>query len=229
MPILVRDGGQWRTVTDPQVRDGGAWKQVQSAHVRDAGSWKQVYTRTAPPGPTPPPSPTPQAFDTGDTFRVTGKQVYWNSGSQDNQSSTSPLFIQGTWNGDVNNRRFTLVFFNDAAIRSFLAGATISQIWFHTTREGGTHGAPTANIRIGTTSAGSPIPSWRGTGVTARGNASVARGAPIAVPLTNATGTAFQNGTARSIAVGWEDTGLGISEYGRYVQAGSYIRFVGTK
>ena len=227
MPILVRDGGQWRTVTDPQVRDGGAWKQVQSAHVRDAGSWKQVYNRTSP-TPPPPPPPGPSSFD--ESFPVLStSQIYWNSGSQDNQSSSSGLFIQGTWDGNVNNRRFTLVFFNDAAIRSFLAGASISEIWFHTTREGGTHGAPTANIRIGTTSAGSPLGSWTGTGVTARGSASVARGAGVAVPLTNATGTAFQNGSARSIAVGWNETGLALSEYGRYVRSGSFIRFVGTK
>ena len=224
MPIFVRDGGQWRTVTDPQVYNGGQWRQVQNAHVRDGGVWKQVYTRTVDPGPTPPP-PQPTSFN--QTFAVTSKQVYWNSGNQDNQSSTSPLFIQGTFDGTSGSQRRTLVFFNDAAIRDFLAGASISEIYFGTTREGGTHGAPTATIRIGTTSAGSVIGSWTGTGITARGSASVNRGAFVEVPLINSTGTDFQSGAARSIAV--STTSNSINEYGRYVQSGSYIRFVGTK
>lgn len=179
------------------------------------------------PPPPPPVPPAPEPFN--QSFAVTGKQVYFNSGNQDNQSSTSPLFIQGTFDGTTGNRRFTLVFFNDSAIRSFLAGATITGVYFGTTRQGGSHGTPTATIRVGTTAASSPLGLWTGTGVTARGSASVGRGNFVEVPLTNATGTAFRDGSARSIALGSNTMSLALSEYGRYVSSGSYIRFVGTK
>lgn len=228
MPISAYDNGQWRTVVDPQVYDNGAWRQVQTGHVYDNGAWRQVFTRAEDPEPTPPPpEPSPTSFD--EKFFVDTKQVHWNSGSQDNQSSTSPLFIQGSFDGTSTNRRFTLVFFDDAAIRNFLSGASISEIYFGTTREGGTHGQATANISIGTTFAGSPLSSWTGTGVTARGSASVGRGSFVEVGLANATGSDFQSGAAKSIAVGSENTGLALSEYGRYEASGSYIRFVGTK
>jgi hypothetical protein len=228
MPILVNVGGTWQTVTDPQVYSGGQWRQVQEANVRDDGTWKQVYTRAVappPPPPPPPPGPSPTAFNK--SFAVTSKQVYWNSGNQDNQSATSPLFIQGTYDGTSGNIRRTLVFFDDAAIRSFLSGASISEIYFGTTRENTTHGTTSATIRIGTTSAGSVIGSWTGTGITARGSASVSRGQSFEVGLVNSTGTDFQNGTARSIAISTTSTSLG--EYGRYISSGSYIRFVGSK
>ena len=227
MPIFVYDGGQWRTVNDPSVYVNGQWRQVQNGYARDGGVWREVFTRAVAPGPTPPPPPPPQPTAFNQTFAVTGKQVYWNSGNQDNQSSTSPLFIQGTFDGTAASQRRTLVYFDDAAIRNFLSGASISEIWFGTTREGGTHGAPTATIRIGTTIASSALGSWTGTGITARGSASVNRGQSVEVPLVNATGTAFQTGEARSIAV--STTSNSINEYGRYVASGSYIRFVGTK
>lgn len=230
MPISVYDNGQWRTVVDPHVYDNGAWRQVQTGHAYDNGQWRLVFSRAVDPGPTPPPPPpppppSPTAFN--QTFAVTSKQVYWNSGSQDNQSSTSPLFIQGTFDGTSGSQRRTLVFFDDAAIRNFLSGASISEIYFGTTREGGTHGSPTATIRIGTTSAGSALGGWTGTGLTARGSASVGRGSSVEVPLANATGTDFQSGAARSIGV--STTSNSLNEYGRYVSSGSYIRFVGTK
>lgn len=228
MPIFVRDGGQWRTVTDPQVYNGGQWRQVQNAHVRDGGVWKQVYTRTVDPGPTPPPPP-PQPESFVATFDAESKQVYWQSGNQDNQSSTSPLFIQGTFDGTDTSQRRTLVFFNDAAIRNALSGATINEIYFGVTREGGTHGSPTATIRLGATNAASAIPSWTGTGLISgvSGSASVARGASVEVPMTNATGAAFRDGVARSIAV--TTTSRSLSEYGRYFLQGAFIRFHGTR
>ena len=226
MPISVYENGAWRTVTDPQVYSNGQWRQVQEGSVYDAGAWKQVYTRAvAPPPPPPPPPPGPTAFN--QSFAVTSKQVYWESGNQDNQSSTSPLFIQGTFDLTPGNRRRTLVFFDDAAIRSFLSGASISEIWFGTTRQNTSHGSPTATIRIGTTSAGSAIGLFTGTNITPRGFASVGRGQPVEVPLVNSTGTDFQNGMARSIAV--STTSEALSEYGRYISSGSYIRFVGSK
>ena len=227
MPISVYENGAWRTVTDPQVYSGGQWRQVQEGSAYENGAWRQVFTRAVapPPPPPPPPGPSPQAFN--ERFPVESKQVYWNSGNQDNQSSTSPLFIQGTFDGTSGNIRRTLVFFNDSAIRSFLSGASISEIWFETTRQGTAHGTPTATIRVGTTSAGSVIGSWTGTGLTARGSAPVGRGNRIEVPLVNATGTAFQDGSARSIAI--STTSLSLGEYGRYEQNNSFIRFVGTK
>ncbi len=231
MPISVYENGAWRTVTDPQVYSGGQWRQVQEGSVYDAGAWKQVYTRAVappPPPPPPPPGPSPQAFNR--TFPVDTKQVYWNSGNKDNQTATSPLFIQGTWDSNAGNRRFTLVFFDIGSIRNFLSGASISEIYFGTTRSSLSHGTSSTTIRVGTTSADSAIGSWTGTGVTDRGSLSgISLGQSFEVGLDNATGTAFQNGTAGSIAIGKEGMSNSLGEYGRYNSSGSYIRFVGTK
>ena len=48
MPVQIRDGGEWKTVSHIYVRDQGNWKLVSDAWVRHGGEWKSFITIPVP-------------------------------------------------------------------------------------------------------------------------------------------------------------------------------------
>ncbi len=43
MPLEVKSGAIWRTITAPEVKSGGIWRPIQTIEVKSGGIWREVF------------------------------------------------------------------------------------------------------------------------------------------------------------------------------------------
>lgn len=123
--------GAWQMIQNLYRGENGAWVK-RHAYVGLNNAWVKI---------------TEETYVT--EYAITNKQTYWSSGSQDNQTSTLPHLIQGSYDNTLGNRRGTLCWFNDAQIRADLAGAEIDYVEVYMKRISDIHGQTTAEVHIG--------------------------------------------------------------------------------
>lgn len=44
MATHIKDGGQWKEVSNIHIKDGNTWKESASSYVKDSGVWKEFHT-----------------------------------------------------------------------------------------------------------------------------------------------------------------------------------------
>lgn len=132
------------------------------------------------------------------TFSATWSRSYRSAGPP--HSNTDALY-HGYADGFNGNAR-TLIGFNDSAIRRYLKGAEILDIYFrvyveHTWWNSG------GRFRYGYCTRSNQPSSWRSSMVSMRGTSpNVTRGQTVNIGLTNSVGRAFRSGKARGICLG---------------------------
>jgi len=48
MPLQVKDGGNWRNITQVHVKDGGIWRNIKEAWIKEAGTWRKIFNSVSP-------------------------------------------------------------------------------------------------------------------------------------------------------------------------------------
>lgn len=202
------DGGKQIDVTTAKRYDGS--KQVNATIGKrwNGSEWVDLFA-----------APSQQQVK---TYTLRMSQMYWNGGSQDNQSSTSNCLIHGTYDNTISRARRSLLWF-DSQLQSDIAGATIEKIELYLYRESGTHGSGGAgNVYIKTHNYSSKPSSWTGSdsGVADSGTPTLKRGAGAWLTLNNSVGEKLRDGQIQGIALD-ADSSTSITDYIRFVRTGT--------
>ncbi len=153
------------------------------------GPWAYAYARTAS-------KPKPKRYSK--TFSATWSQAYRSNG----HTHTGGNYLFHGYGDSFNGNGRSLIGFNDSAIRRYLKGAKILDVYFvvyiHRTwwNSGG-------RFRYGYHTRSNQPSTWQSGLVSMRGTSgTVKAGQSVKIGMTNSVGEAFKDGKARGIAIG---------------------------
>lgn len=222
MAIKRYSGSTFADVASRKRFDGTNWVDLTIGKRWNGSSWVDLWSEDS-----------SGSGDTGDTetktytktYNLSSAQIYWGSGSQDNQSSSVIDLIVGSHGGTKATTRRTLMFFPLSTIKSDLAGATISKVELYLHRRNTTHGNASSSLyaKYGTYS--SAPTTWTGadSGAADSGTPTFTRGHAKWITLNNAIGNGLRDGTVKCLALD-ADTNYNMAAYGRYVRSETKLR-----
>ena len=161
-------------------------------------------------GSSPPP---PTQYTT--TYQCNGSQCFDTNGN--NRAPYNSGYAYQGYYSSTNGNQFSILNFPYSTIQSDLSGATITKVevylhnhsWYY--NSGGT-----AIIGYGTATAGSGSYNYSNVSPDWTASSNWALGATQWVTVANGIGTAFQNGTAKAIALGKAPSSSDLTYYGSF-------------
>jgi hypothetical protein len=224
MSIKKYSGTAFSEVSARKRFSGGSWNDLTLGKRFNGSAWIDLWnTSTISEPETETPAPTVTTYTK--TYQLSSAQIYWSSGSQDNQSSSVTDLIVGSYGGNSSTNRRTLLFFPLSAIQSDLSGATVSKVELYLHRRNTSHGNSSSNayIKYGTYS--SAPSTWNGSdsGAADSGTPAFARGEAKWIILLNSVGTGMRDGSVKCLCLD-SDTNYNLAAYGRYVRSDTALR-----
>lgn len=219
MSIKRYSGTAFVDVATRKRWNGSAWVDLTIGKRYDGSAWVDLWSSSGGGGDTP----TVKTYTK--TYNLSSAQIYWGSGSKDNQSGSVIDLIVGSYGSSKSTTRRTLMFFPLSTIKSDLAGATISKVELYLSRRNDSHGSATSNLHVKYGTYSSAPTTWTGadSGAADSGTPTFTRGQAKWITLNNAIGNGLRDGTVKCLALD-ADTNYSLSAYGRYVRSSTKLR-----
>lgn len=218
MAIKRYSGSDFAEISKRKRWDGSSWVDLNVGRRWDGSKWVDLWSSSGG-GDTP----TVQTYTK--TYNLSSAQIYWGSGSKDNQLGSVIDLIVGSYGGSKSTTRRTLMFFPLGTIKSDLSGATISKVELYLSRRNDSHGSATSNLYVKYGTYSSAPTTWDGSdsGNADSGTPTYTRGQGKWITLNNAIGSGLRDGTVKCLALD-ADTNYSLSAYGRYVRSATKLR-----
>lgn len=224
MSIKKYSGTAFTDVSTRKRWSGSAWIDLTVGKRWSGSAWVDLWSST----PEPTPTPTPTTYTK--TYALSSAQIYWGSGSKDNQSSSGSDCIVGSYDGTKAKTRRTMLFFPLSTIKTDLTGATISKVELYLHRRNDNHGSAISSLYVKYGNYASAPSTWDGSdsGNADSGTPTFTRGEDKWITLNNSIGTGLRDGTVKCLILD-ADTNYNLSAYGRYVRSEVKLRITYSK
>lgn len=201
--------GAWQTLTIAKRYDGAQWVNLLPESSEDTTPSVAIYEKT---------------------YSLSSAQIYWGSGNQDNQSSSTGDLIQGSYGASSATTRRTLLFFPISQIMEDLQGAQIVSCELYLKRLSTSHGTASAYCRVKTHAYTSEPATWTGsdTGHADSGTPSFTRGQGKYITLLSSVAEGMRDGTVKGLALD-ADSNYQLASYARFARSGTKLRITFTK